>query len=62
MTRAAATRSRSMLASTNYARKLENERLRRHINTLLQLKVRPTDNDPQLIAKVTRIAKIYQTP
>ena len=49
-----------MLASTNYARKLENERLRRHINTLLQLKVRPADNDPQLIAKVARIAKIYQ--
>jgi hypothetical protein len=60
MTRNSALRSRSILASKNYSRKLEIERLRRHIHTLLQLKVRPGDNDPKLNAKVAYIAKIYQ--
>jgi hypothetical protein len=60
MTRNQSLRSRSILASRNYSRRLEIERLRRHIQTLLQLKVRPSDNDPKLNAKVAYIAKIYQ--
>ena len=36
--------------------------MRREIDTLLALKIRPADNVPMLITEVARIAKKYQTP
>ena len=61
MTRVNAAQSRASLKATSYARRLEIQRTRRHIQTILLLKVRPSDNDPKLNSQVARIARIYQT-
>lgn len=39
--------------------RLESSRLRRDIGHLLKLKIRPSENDPDVVKKVAKIAQRY---